>query len=385
MTARAWNPIALCLLGLFILSACATVSDRPRQNCSEGGLRLSTAFEGAPASTCQRLDRAYFALAIAPEASPINPSPWYAFALSAEVPQAVAVRLDYAEAGHRYHPWVRFEGSSWTRLDDDRVHLADDRMSAELQIALQAGRTEIAAQPLYLAPDYAALEARWPGDWRSFGTSVEGRPLRALVAPPLDEAAGWTLILGRQHPPEIPAAWSLEAFVDVLLAARASGEARGGLIVAPLLNPDGVRAGHWRLNANQVDLNRDWAARSQPEVRAVFDLLAGLGVEPSALNLVADFHSTIDDRLYLPQAEELSTSAEMRLQGWLDAMAQDGLLEVIDPRRTNPARRISAKSAFTDEGAALALTWETGDRTGPDEARDLARRAAEAWLSVSAQ
>ena len=39
------------------------------------------------------------------------------------------------------------------------------------------------------------------------------------------------------------------------------------------MNPDGVDLGHWRHNANGVDLNRDWSYYNQPEIKQAVNFI----------------------------------------------------------------------------------------------------------------
>ncbi|TGY87747.1 hypothetical protein E5163_12510 [Marinicauda algicola] len=364
-------------IALLLLAGCA-LPPAPA-SCLDGDVRLTADMPGAPASPCTRISGSEFRLDILPEAEPINPSPWYAFAIDSGIHTRTLVTLDYAAAGHRYAPWVSRDGARWTRLEPASVSIEEDGSAARLDLVLAPGRLMVAAQPPYGGDAYHALEMRWAGDWRTIGSSTQARPVRALIAPPADPEAGWILMLGRQHPPEIPGAWAFEAFADEMLRRYGAGELRAGLILVPLLNPDGVAHGHWRLTGAGVDLNRDWAARAQPEVAAVFDLLNATGIEPGDLELVVDFHATRSDRLYLPQPEELPAGPNAALEAWLGAMASAGLFERIEPVRTDPALRVSAKAVFTDLWQAPALTWEAGDETPEDEVRESARRAAALW------
>ncbi|WP_424366888.1 M14 family metallopeptidase [Maribacter sp.] len=65
-----------------------------------------------------------------------------------------------------------------------------------------------------------------------------------------------------------------KAIFDLLCAVRANRKLYGPILkqctikIIPMLNPDGAKA-YTRLNANQVDLNRDAQARSQPESRVL--------------------------------------------------------------------------------------------------------------------
>lgn len=374
------TPLSLLAFGLSLglLTGCATFPSGA--GCTSGLVRLETGYDSAPDSACRRGEggAAHFTLVIAPESEPINPSPWYAFTLDG-APGRYRVELTYAAAAHRYAPWIRSGAGDWTRLGADRVSVADDGRRAVLELTLGVAPLQVAAQPLYGLDDYAALEQRWPGPWRTIGQSVEGRALRALVLEPMADGAGWALFLGRQHPPEIPGAWALDAFVDEALRLREAGLLASGLIVIPVLNPDGVDAGYWRLNENREDLNRDWRARSQPEVRAVFALLDTLSLAPGDLELMVDFHATVAERLYLPQPEELPAHVSARLDAWLAAMEADGVFQTLEPMRTNPRLRVSAKAVFTDDWRTVAVTWEAGDETSPDQVRDHARRAAQQW------
>jgi len=372
--------IAFALAGLLWLGGCA--GQPMALSCTDGATTLITGYAGSANSPCTRLSSTAFALEIQPEAEPINPSPWYAFTLAAPEGREAQVTLNYAASQHRYPPWVRATGADWVQLDEDQITLNEDGRQAQIHMRLSAPAYEIAAQPAYLIEDYQALEMRWAGAWRSIGSSVEGRPIRALVLPPEEGSTDWALILGRQHPPEVPGAWALEAFVDEALAQREAGGLTEGLIIVPMLNPDGVEAGHWRLNRNHIDLNRDWAARSQPEVQAVYALLDALGISVGQLALMVDFHSTVADRIYLPQPEELPAVANQRLEAWLNAMDADRLFAHLEPRRTNPRRRVSAKAVFTDEWGAVSVTWEAGDETAQVQVRENARRAAALWAAT---
>jgi hypothetical protein len=368
------------LLAAPALSACEPVS----KACTDGDIRLITGYSGSPPSPCLQTAPGRFVLDIVPEAEPINPSPWYAFQVTGPAGQTTRVSLNYTVSRHRYSPWVRELGGQWSPLSDDRVETSRDHTTVHFSLELGQSPIEIAAQPIYELTRYQALETRWPGGWQTAGRSFEGRPIRALVLPSGQPALPasdrrWILLLGGQHPPEVPGAWAFEAFADAMVERQRSGEVSSGLILIPLLNPDGVEAGHWRLNAGLVDLNRDWTAATQPETQAVLDLLDRLGIEPGDIELVVDFHATVADRLYLPQADELASGAQERLDAWLAAMDTQGLFQQTEPRRTNPARRVSAKAVFTDEWQAIALTWEAGDNTPETTVRSTARQGAMLW------
>lgn len=113
----------------------------------------------------------------------------------------------------------------------------------------------------------------------SLGTSAQGRVIPAVMAydprqSPLNLRR--VLILARQHGNEPAGTVALCG----LLRELAAGDPRllrqlrrVCLILVPMVNPDGAEAGQRYSGAN-TDLNRDWAAGSQPETQAVERLVS---------------------------------------------------------------------------------------------------------------
>lgn len=104
----------------------------------------------------------------------------------------------------------------------------------------------------------------------SLGRSVEGRTI-PLVALGPDTARARVLVLCRQHGNEVVSTSAALRIIERAARAdktltRALGKTQ--LLIAPMVNPDGAQRGR-RLNARQVDLNRDWRQQSQPETRAI--------------------------------------------------------------------------------------------------------------------
>lgn len=110
------------------------------------------------------------------------------------------------------------------------------------------------------------------------GTSVESRPLRLWrVGAPPPEGRAPLLLTGTQHGNE---GAGREALLD-LIEDYANGNTSDaveaflethGLWVMPTCNPDGVAVGE-RNNANNIDINRDHLALTQPESRAIAQVL----------------------------------------------------------------------------------------------------------------
>ncbi|MCB9532542.1 MAG: hypothetical protein H6700_12315, partial [Myxococcales bacterium] len=152
-----------------------------------------------------------------------------------------------------------------------------------------------------------------------YGHSVLGRPLVAIkIAGPAPASGQRDAVLfmgvaqGGEHlqmVDRLPA--TLAAGVVDADATRAGVArdlpgvreflARGGVIYAvPLVNPDGEAARTY-VNANGVNLNRDWEAQTQPEISGLVDFLAE-ELQDANLRLVVDYHIGIPRLLY-PRAD----------------------------------------------------------------------------------
>ena len=135
-------------------------------------------------------------------------------------------------------------------------------------------------------------------DTRLVGKSVQGRPI--ILAETADRPE-FILMIGRQHPPEVTGAIAMQSFIDTVLGdsdlAHRFRE-RFKLGIVPVMNPDGVAAGHWRHNVNGVDVNRDWGPFTQPESSSVIRWVQQQESEGRTLQLMLDFHSTFEDLFY---------------------------------------------------------------------------------------
>jgi murein peptide amidase A len=124
--------------------------------------------------------------------------------------------------------------------------------------------------------------------------SVQGRPITGIFFGPAAPQQLDTLLIGLFHGDETISAELLNRFVEHLQAGRFAQEPinfhQKPLLIIPALNPDGLAA-KTRVNANQVDLNRnyptpDWAENNQgskyysgpepasePETRLMIELI----------------------------------------------------------------------------------------------------------------
>ncbi len=355
--------LARCLL--LLAAGCAARS--PPAACSSLDFAIDAAFDGGAFAACTVAGQRRAVLEIAPESPPpINLSPWYAFRIEPSTSEPIEVRLEFTHGYARYWPKISADGESWRPLAAGEVTRAADNAALELSLDNNGTTRWVAAQELITAAHYrrwlAELDAHPELTVNVAGRSVEGRPIHAVVTAPRPETV---VLLGRQHPPEVSGAIALRHFVAALRSddpvARQFRD-RFGLLIVPLMNPDGVARGHWRQNASGVDLNRDWGPFTQPETRAVADLLDGLAARGSAVRLMLDFHSTRSNVFYTQVPEDHARPPGFA-RAWLDRSRArlPGYDFEHDPRP--PSGQPNAKNYFFDRYRIASITFETGDET----------------------
>lgn len=168
-----------------------------------------------------------------------------------------------------------------------------------------------------------------------YGRSVEGRTLWLvrIAGPPRRSGLRPAALLmgGSQGGEELGilellAETFTHAWVPAHLARDGAGfalhgvrtflEAGGVLYVVPTVNPDGVAARTYA-NANGVNLNRDWAAQTQPETRYLVEYLrAEAELSAVDLRLGVDYHIGIPRLLY-PRADSRTPIPVRDLRGHL--------------------------------------------------------------------
>ena len=373
-----------------ILPACATqtpLAPQPVSTCETGATRLTQDFSTAPDYACERAGEAAFALTVTPEDPDINPSPWYAFDLHAEAMSAAQVALEYPEYRHRYHPRIELEGGHWAALPEDAVSVSEDGRRAVLALEIAPGATRIAAQEVIPLEERALWRADF-GDRTGMtrnviGESREGRVIEALTRPAAVSGAPLIIILGGQHPPEVPGVLGLRAFLDALFGEQTDLSVldRYQWLIIPDLNPDGVEHGHWRHNTGGLDLNRDWGPFTQPETRAAFAAIEAQIAQGHAPYLLLDFHATRRDVLYTPpDAAELTPFAFSEDWIALISAAWPGDEPAFDRGPSHNVGMPTSKTWFADTYAAPGVTVEYGDDTDRDRITALSQTAARALV-----
>ena len=351
------------------LASAAAGADR---FCENDLALLDTQFEGGAFHRCDVRD-GKFVISIRPEDSKVEvPMPWYAFRASPKRPGDAVVLMGFVGAdADRFWPKVSLDGTNWQRMSDRSVAVSDDNQRLALRIPLAEAPVWIASQRLLTTRFYdtwtLSLAERSDVAVRALGRSVHGRPIPVAETGNHPQAV---LFIGRQHPPEVTGALTMHAFVDTVLAdtelARSFRDTFT-VIMVPLLNPDGVAAGHWRHNAGKTDLNRDWGPFRQPETRSVRALLADLAERGIALRLMLDFHATqlTETHLFYTQRpQDGDGTAHAFAADWFERVRKRQRdLEFI--HRPSKSESANAKNYFFTRYAIPSITYETGDETDP--------------------
>lgn len=368
----------ILVAGLLALTACAgtpawnphaPLAKAPQSICANESAVISRDFATGAYGKCDMKPGGGFVLDILPEHEPINPSPWYAFRVDPVKTGQLSITLHYPTAKHRYAPKMSTDGMHWANVPETETELVDEQHFV-LHLPVTANRSFlVAAQPLFPAARHDAWIHKMAREHglalQEIGSSMAGHPLYSLI-----HRAGpgkpWVVIVGRQHPPETTGADALMPFVETLLADTKLAKdfrANYNLLLIPMINPDGVDEGHWRLNNGNVDLNRDWGPFTQAETKAVHKSIdTTLG--KSELVLFLDFHSTWANLLYT-QLDEEPTNPPMFAKQWLDAVHAK-LPEGVYPF-TREARRstkgTTSKTFMYQTYGAPSMTFEVGDET----------------------
>jgi hypothetical protein len=340
------------------------MQERREWRFDNDGVRFDNQLPAARLSGVQRIRNGAYRVSIAPESSPINPSPWYGFRIHSDAPRAVELQFTYPQQfRHRYVPKLSRDGRTWQEVDAPSF-VVDAKGNTRLQLQLEAGELRVFAQPPFLPEDFAAwstrIAAQVDAQPQTFGTSVQGRPLQ-LFEFGAGAQAPVVLVLGRQHPPENTGTRALLGFVETLAADTPQAHAfreRVHVLVAPLLNPDGLLEGHWRGNANGVDINRDWGTFAQPETRALRDALAARGIGPGRVVFAIDFHSTDQDVFYTVADDPTRTEGGL-LQQWIAAMQSRFKIK----ESPSVARNGTSQNWAVCRLGAPSVTYEVGDAT----------------------
>lgn len=322
-------------------------------------------FSGGNVGACEFSSNSVVSVVITPEdAPPINQSAWYSFRLSPRQASEFEISLRFVDGHARYLPKISEDGEHWATLGEDKYSISDDRSTLTIRLTERTDPLFVSAQELMVADDYERwmrkLAAHPELANKTLGRSIAGRPIQALVTQRRSEVV---YLFGRQHPPEITGGMAMQRFVETVFADTPLARefrARFMLVLVPLINPDGVEAGHWRHNLGGRDLNRDWGPFTQPETQSIKRLIDELDADGISPKLMLDFHSTQRSRFYTQMPEDFDEELDFA-RDWLNR-SRERMPEfdfLYDPRK--PSGQENTKNFFFSTYHIPAITYEIGD------------------------
>ena len=359
-------------------------------NLQNIGVQLSNNFDAARLNNAEEINDTIISVSIYPENAPINNSAHYAFKIWAKNPKTTYIQFKYPkDYEHRYIPKIKTTTSEWAPLSSENIMLIDSVYTIKLQLSKEP--LTVAAQEIITSTDtknwYSKI-IQANADFvhfKTIGKSVLGRDLPMLDIYNGDaESKDIVVLLSRQHPPEVTGFMAFQSFLETVLQndeVSKSFFSKYRLLVFPIVNPDGVDLGHWRHNANGIDLNRDWGYYRQPEVKAVTKAIVKASKKSKGkVVLGIDFHSTQEDLYYTSHTLEGTTIPNF-YDDWfskIDATFPNYTPNEIRDDSTQPV----SKGWFLSYFKATAITYEIGDETPRDFVKEKARVAAIEMMKI---
>jgi hypothetical protein len=151
----------------------------------------------------------------------------------------------------------------------------------------------------------------------SAGASVQDRALWLLTIQ--DTVNGfsprWRITIhARTHPGEVQSTWVTNEMIDLLLTESSlARDLRANCVfnILPMYNPDGVELGYARVNANEIDLERNWDDEIQePEAAVLKHLFETYMNSEIPIRIALNMHSAFACTRYFVYHHENGTSPQ---------------------------------------------------------------------------
>lgn len=353
----------------------------------ETGVILTNNFPGSRVNEAELENDSVIHITIRPENYPINMSPWYAFKVIDHTPGYTYFRITYEHGRHRYYPKTSRDGKNWQRLPEDDFLSSPKDTAAFFRVSTDKDTLWVSAQE--------QMTSSWTESWvrelsaypyvtdTVFGESTQGRPMHGLLIGNR-HARNVVVLLSRQHPPEVTGFKEMIAFVETLTSdLRLAQKFRKKylVILAPMMNPDGVDNGHWRHNAGGIDLNRDWRWFNQPETYAFRQfVLNTLHQYGGTVRYGIDFHSTQRDLFYMPDDADVPTGKTL-CHPWIKKINRKFREHPFSPESSGVTGQIS-KNWILHELHGEAITYEVGDETDREVIRHRGSVSAQLFMKM---
>lgn len=355
------------------------------------GVSASNQFDGARLNGFTQLNDSTFSVRITPENVPINNSPYYSFKLWSKTPKTTYIQFDYPEGfKHRYSPKININGN-WEELDSTLVSVKDDITSIKLKLSKDT--TWVSAQKVVSYKDTRQWVDNAIKGLPYVKLSFVGKTNLGKDLPVLDIYKGdkknkpIIILMTRQHPPEVTGFFAFQEFLSTILKENElSTEFLNTyrILAFPIMNPDGVDMGHWRHNANGVDLNRDWSRYNQIEVKnAATFITKEMKSNNSKIVLGLDFHSTWYDVFYTNKKREGTTFPKF-IEDWFAGLEKNIPGYKVNEAPGNSTKPVS-KGWFLYGHNAVGITYEIGDKTPLNEIQRIGKVSAEDMMRILTQ
>ncbi|GEP45358.1 M14 family metallopeptidase [Brevifollis gellanilyticus] len=388
MLPPAARSVLLTLACLLMAVSCRRQeAEKPQQwSFSEEGVTFSADFPRARLTECKRLAQGEYDLAVRPEDLPVNNSPWFAFKVTATKETSIVAHLRCIGGTLRYRPKISTDGNQWVMLPEEAFTEGPQEHECTLKL-------EVGPNPLWVAAQEPVSTAEMKAWGRTlerlpfvtmseFGKSIRGTALWKLDIGKAD-AKRHVSIIGRQHPPETTGSLALMRFIEELagdseMARKFRDEFH--VLVIPLMNPDGVDAGHWRHNLGHVDLNRDWGPFVQPETKAASEQISALK-DKGRIFLHLDFHSTFNDVFYTPP-DDAPANPPMFAATWLDRLQKRVPTYKVNREASHTPKTVTSAYWAHKTFVIPGITYEIGDNTDRATLKLVASAAAQEMMAL---
>ena len=355
-----------------------------------GTIHADNMFDGARMNDFKKISDDKYEVLVKPENTPINNSAWYAFRIWSDTISKVFLKIRYVNGTHRYSPKYSFDRKKWAAFDPNIINKAEDGNYITFPLTLTKKKIWIAAQEIINSSDVKfwidSLKVNpRVSEVMSIGKSTLGRDIPFFrIGNGSSKGKKAIVLMSRQHPPETTGFIALKSFIDELLITNTLSEDffnSFDIWVFPLLNPDGVDLGHWRHNANGVDLNRDWAYYRQKEIDVTTKFIVDKAkVNRNKVLLGLDFHSTQKD-IYYTYNNSFHTKLRLFTKYWTESIDR-----LVYPFSTiyspEPLSKPYSKTWFYMQFKAESLTYEVGDNTPNDIINHKAKVAAVTMMDL---
>ena len=355
------------------------------------GVTITNNFDAGRLNNVKQVNDTLIEVAIYPENAPINNSAHFAFKIWSENTKTTYLKFKYPkDFSHRYIPKLKRKNTDWQPISPENI-FEKDSSNYTIKLALNSEPLTVSAQEIITSTDTKNWYSKIISEnadlvhYKTIGKSVLGRPLPMLdlyIGDP--KGKDIVVLLSRQHPPEVSGFMAFQSFLETILKDTELSKkmlSKYRILVFPIVNPDGVDLGHWRHNANGIDLNRDWGYYRQPEVKAVTKAIVKASKKAKGKVILGiDFHSTQEDLYYTSHTLEGTTILNF-YDEWFSAIDTTFPNYTPNEIRDDSTQPVS-KGWFLRSFKATAVTYEIGDETPRDFVKEKGKVAAIEMMKI---